>query len=298
MANGRLIPLLQVQHIENVLNNLEATTITPKRLSIAVVIMIALSYVLGSWAASTRAENSEFYESAEQEEIKHVIESYFEVRYHSLDSLQLEGFEKLIGKSSDGGNLFRSELDKLEVEIQHAKRYHLRYSQYKFFLDFKEISIDLSAGEATVSAVEGHDVVFEISEEIFKSQPVISSMRNLQHTIIMHNEQGGWKIVSDSYEDYLWRLMKTTGVSKEVLLQSMAEPLSQSPVIGVQAANACSLPSDESTHPYTRNSAVAYAHRWATAEPPYNHPPYDDFTNLGGDCTNFVSQAIHEGDSA
>lgn len=124
-------------------------------------------------------------------------------------------------------------------------------------------------------------------------------MRNLVHTIVLRRVQGEWKIVSDYYEDYLWRLIRVTGLSTDELLQSMIESQNQ-PLFenGVQSVSSCSLPGDESTHPYNRNGAVAYAQRWATAAPPYNHPPYDDFTNYGGDCTNFVSQAIHEGGNA
>jgi hypothetical protein len=48
---------------------------------------------------------------------------------------------------------------------------------------------------------------------------------------------------------------------------------------------------------YDRSGAAAYAHQWATAPRPYN-PDYFDFTDYGGDCTNFVSQAIREGGGA
>ena len=40
--------------------------------------------------------------------------------------------------------------------------------------------------------------------------------------------------------------------------------------------------------PYDRSRAVEYARRWALAR----NPIFDDFTGGGGDCTNFVSQAI------
>ncbi len=93
--------------------------------------------------------------------------------------------------------------------------------------------------------------------------------------------------------------MRTTGLSKEELLNSMAKASSSAPENdNPQVVTACSLQSDTSIHEYNRNGVVNYAHRWATAAPPYNHPPYDDFTNLGGDCTNFISQAIHEGSTA
>ena len=43
--------------------------------------------------------------------------------------------------------------------------------------------------------------------------------------------------------------------------------------------------------PYDRASAVRYAHRWAYRR----NPAFFDFSDLGGDCTNFVSQCIFAG---
>lgn len=46
--------------------------------------------------------------------------------------------------------------------------------------------------------------------------------------------------------------------------------------------------------PYDRVKAVAYAHEWAFAR----NPRYGDFSKMGGDCTNFISQCIHAGDAS
>jgi hypothetical protein len=43
--------------------------------------------------------------------------------------------------------------------------------------------------------------------------------------------------------------------------------------------------------PYNRDAAVAYARQWAMAR----NPNYYDYSNLGGDCTNFVSQCLYAG---
>ncbi|MBQ1371969.1 MAG: amidase domain-containing protein [Oscillospiraceae bacterium] len=42
---------------------------------------------------------------------------------------------------------------------------------------------------------------------------------------------------------------------------------------------------------YDRVAALAYARRWALGR----NPAYYDFTALGGDCTNFVSQCLFAG---
>ena len=43
--------------------------------------------------------------------------------------------------------------------------------------------------------------------------------------------------------------------------------------------------------PYDRDRAVEYARRWALSR----NPLFTDYTGIGGDCTNFVSQAIYAG---
>lgn len=43
--------------------------------------------------------------------------------------------------------------------------------------------------------------------------------------------------------------------------------------------------------PYDREKAVSYALKWAYGR----NPAYYDFSNLGGDCTNFVSQCLYAG---
>lgn len=42
---------------------------------------------------------------------------------------------------------------------------------------------------------------------------------------------------------------------------------------------------------YNRNAAIAYALRWALKR----NPDYYNYTGIGGDCTNFVSQCVYAG---
>lgn len=46
-----------------------------------------------------------------------------------------------------------------------------------------------------------------------------------------------------------------------------------------------------SVRPYHRHAAVEYARKWAYKR----NPVYYDFSNLGGDCTNFISQCLYAG---
>ncbi|HEY8424365.1 MAG TPA: amidase domain-containing protein [Clostridia bacterium] len=42
---------------------------------------------------------------------------------------------------------------------------------------------------------------------------------------------------------------------------------------------------------YDRQAALNYAQEWAYSR----NPKYYDFSNLGGDCTNFISQCVYAG---
>lgn len=42
---------------------------------------------------------------------------------------------------------------------------------------------------------------------------------------------------------------------------------------------------------YNPAAAVAYAHQWAFGR----NPRYTDFSTMGGDCTNFISQCLYAG---
>ena len=45
------------------------------------------------------------------------------------------------------------------------------------------------------------------------------------------------------------------------------------------------------TKPYQRERAVEYARRWALDR----NPLFADFSGIGGNCTNFVSQCVLAG---
>jgi hypothetical protein len=237
---------------------------------------------------------------SEKEQIKETVEAYFDIRYRSYKKLQLEDFQALVSETSLAREFLLSESDKLEIELQHLKRNQLRYTEVEYFLDFVDISINSATQMAAVSVIEGHDVVFEISTRTSLSEPRISSMRNLQHLISLHWENGVWKIISDEYEDYIWRVINNTGMSKEEYLSFM---VGSQDTIGPTSSKTfgtnslCSLPDDPSSYPYNRSGAIDYAHQWAVAPRPYN-TKYFDYTDYGGDCTNFVSQAVYEGGAA
>ncbi len=206
----------------------------------------------------------------------------------AFHTLTLQNYSNLVSSVPIAITSLKSELEKIEIEIYHARMNNLRYVRYKYFLDYKQITIDPLSNIATVSVTEGHDVVFEISD------PIVSTMRNLEHVITLKKELGGWKIVSDNYADYLWRLLNATGATKEEIYKRIDQ--SKERPTGMKELDVRQAWVEQGTiesllGTYDRSGAVDYAHDWAYDR----NPSYYDFENDRGDYTNFVSQAMHEG---
>jgi hypothetical protein len=244
----------------------------------------------------------------EQEKIKSVIQTYFDMRYRALsvsdsEDYKRNGFGNLISDTHEAGIFLRKEMGKLAVEVEYAEMNRLRYLDYTYFLDFRSIVVDQATQTATISLSEENEVVYEISAERNPEKPIVSHQYNIVHTIVLHKKQGKWHIVSDEYIDNIWRMLRQAGKSTNEILRATDEMLRNmkaSPRMhsaDTSAAFVNAIPADSSTHSYDRAGAVEYALEHAKSYNP-NYPNYNsgDDALPWGDCTNFVSQAIYEGE--
>ena len=162
----------------------------------------------------------------EQEEIENVIEAYIDVHYRALSvsngqDFKQNGFGNLIS-SSDEAERFRSEeTSKMMLEIKRAEVQLLRYVEYEFSLNFRSIVIDSFAQTATVVVDETNKVVYEISAEINSENPIISQSSGIEHIIFLEKIQGEWKIISDTYNDDLWKILRKREASTDEMLEML-----------------------------------------------------------------------------
>ena len=224
--------------------------------------------------------------SAEEEHIKKVIQSYFDIRYRAFNTLELDGFDNLISNQLESTIFLEDELSKLQVALGHAERFNLRYKAYEYYLEYENITVDPDRQRATVSLSHGHKVIFEKGEMFSSGEPTVSRMANEEHTIYLQKEDGEWKIVSDNYTDYLWRALRQTGISTDEMLRTMeATPISTAACF---TYNQSSTPVPEQTNPPVsafpdydapsnpRVINVYLNEKWYDPEGLYSHP----FTNL------------------
>jgi hypothetical protein len=197
--------------------------------SIVVMTTIMMS-IAGNWAVSAQANRlgvinvtptptstpietlgiliGEIPSVEEQEELKSIVQSYVAIRYRALSVSETEDFKQkdfdtLTAETDEAKASASEEKGKMAVEIKHANLNHLRYVNYKIFLDFHSITVDPDTQTATLLMSEGNEVVYELSAELNPENPIISRSSGIEHTIFLRKERGQWKIVFDNYNDDL-----------------------------------------------------------------------------------------------
>lgn len=218
-----------------------------KRLAFITVIVVATLLAIGNLTTLAQANSSddiftptptgtpiidpnaqgEPVSLEQQEELKAVIQSYFEIRYSVLSISQPYGFRPdsfgdLVSAESDAKTFLDAELGKLAVEIKYSELNRSRYVDYKYFLNFGNFSMDAATQLVTVSVVEDNETISEISAERDPEKPLVAQMGGLKHTIVLRREQDQWRIVSDHYNDFLWRTLRRTGKSTEEMLNILS----------------------------------------------------------------------------
>jgi hypothetical protein len=165
-------------------------------------------------------------QAKQQERIKSVIKEYFEIRYRALSvprlaDFQQNGFGDLVSNGADAKDFLVTEMAKLAVERKWYELNNLRYAKYAYFLKYKNIVMDTPAQTAVTSLLEYFEIICEQAMENNPENPQACAIGDLTHEIVLHDEQGQWKIVSDVYWDSWWRQFRKPGASTDEILDSI-----------------------------------------------------------------------------
>lgn len=260
------------------------------------ILVLAGLIILGLGSAVQPVASQAILETPSDEEAIHnLLSEYFEMRYAIFKPgflhPQPASLARFVAGSPRAQAFLAAEQDKLEIQQAHAQKMGLTYAEYSFDLEYLSIERDEVTDLVTVELLESSEIVYSLNAS--EEEPVVTRSGNLLHTLVLVESQTGWQILSDTYEDYLWRMLNASEESKQDWMKSISllEPEEElPPETGGQGPN-CDLPADSTTHMYDRQAAVAYARQYALS---YN-PAYRDFS--GVDCTNYVSQAIYAGNA-
>ena len=168
----------------------------------------------------------------QQEEIKSVIQEYFEIHYQALSisppaNFQETGFGDLVSDGPEAKDFLVTEMGKLAVERKHYEINKLRYTEYTYSLDYKYIVVDESTNTAKVSMSDYFELIRERAAENNPENPRAST-GELSHNIILSKEQGEWKIISDIYWDSMWYTLRHPwDASTDEILRNIEKKMDQ-----------------------------------------------------------------------
>ena len=170
-------------------------------------------------------------QAKEQEEIKSVIEAYFEIHYQVLsialpENFHENGFGDLVSGEAVAKDFLTTELAKLATERKWYELKVLEYAEYEYSLTYTDIKIGISSQTATVTLLDDFTVITKRAIERNPDDPSIIR-GGLAHEIVLHNEKGYWKIVSDIYQDGWWRQYRQPGRTTEEILREIDKELQQ-----------------------------------------------------------------------
>ena len=168
-------------------------------------------------------------QAKQQEEIKGVIQAYFDLRYQALsisppEDFQINGFGDLVSNGTEAKDFLVTEMAKLAAERKWRDVNRFGYVKYDYSLKYKDIFIDASNQIATISVLDDFTIITERDMELNPKAP--NSERGDQtHEIVLHNEQGQWKIISDIYRDTWWLQFREPGISTDEILRKINKAL-------------------------------------------------------------------------
>ena len=160
-----------------------------------------------------------------QNEIKEVIQAYFDLRYSLLSiappaAIQQDVFGELVSDGDEARDFLVTETAKLAVERKWYEMRGLRYARYQYTLEYRDIAIDAAGQTAAVSLLEKYAIVREWAVESNPESPSVTR-GDTTHKIVLRNEKGQWKIISDTYRDGWWRQFRKPGMSTEEILREI-----------------------------------------------------------------------------
>jgi len=162
----------------------------------------------------------------QQEEIKNVLQEYFDIHYQVLSvsppaDFQETGFGDLVSDGPDAKDFLETEMAKLAVERKHLELKKYRYTEYEYSLDYLDIVVEEATQIAKVHLIEKFVIFCELSLVDDPEDPKICVEGDLTHVFVLRNEQGGWKIVSDAYWDSWWMQFRAPGATTEDVLNAI-----------------------------------------------------------------------------
>lgn len=233
-----------------------------------------------------RAEPSK--SSIDDKQIKAEIERIYNIRSSAFVSGDLSPVKELFDTSQKYGKwALEHEIKRIKYLNDWANEREITFGNVESYVRIKKIYPRGNIIKIALEESYKFDYVYNNDE----ASPVNSFGVGIRHTTSLINKNGAWIIYNDWYTDCF-----------EDALQSYTIELPSSTI----SYNKFSLLSNDlfsfnNKKYYDRQNAAAYADKycgaaWGSGNNFKYNKKYNDYNGIGGDCTNYVSQAL--GDKA
>lgn len=250
-------------------------------LSFAVIALSAFAIAFFNKTVETATDN--------KEEIIPILDEFFKARGSVLLSGDMREIEKFYDKSSTYGKwALEHEKRRIDYVSGWSEKRNLKFTEAQSFYKIKSIK----AGENSIwiYLIETMKMGYAYNT---KSNMINYMGLGIRHSMQLVKVDGKWLIRRDWYYDPLDEDSAFIDISPADGMVTEITPASSKPAVEEKSKV-------KKSSKYDREGAVEYADTYAGAawgsgnNNEYNQK-YRDYNGVGGDCTNFASQVLHEG---
>lgn len=254
-------------------------------------VLLAILMLMGCEAGSAATQTGGRINGSQENNedviaVRAAIEEYFDLIYKERSTGITESFRHLIADTKTGQELIATEQRRREIDLYSMVLYNNLYKSYRYWLEYQHVEVSEQTAEA--------HLLEHNRTRSFHDPSVESALGGLEHVFALRKDSDGrWLIERDDYETILTKALDQ-GEPIEIIKARIKEQhdLDQQTSLTYEA--------QELQHEavpktlwwsWSPERTVGYARHWALSA----NPEYADFSEMGGDCTNFVSQAIRAG---
>lgn len=271
---------------------------------------LKLTLIFSSWVLILLFSLNHVYAKDNLEDIKSNIDYFFEKRSDIYTrKLSLDSYNVSESKANSINNEFEQLIDKIKIRDAKLKQYFLdymkledvTYSMAKLKEDIinEDINKDIKyeGDKIIVDVVKRKDSIFTIDG--IKSDDISTEVA--RYTFVFdYNTHELLDYIPESPEEKVFMKANMKEVirkeikgreEEKLLFSKEKEKIENNNTINKNSTNTDTSINSYSEHNFNRSSMVNYANKYAYSR----NPNYGDFSKLGGDCTNFVSQIIKAG---
>ncbi|MCD7751851.1 MAG: amidase domain-containing protein [Lachnospiraceae bacterium] len=214
-----------------------------------------------------------------REYMNRYMESLAYLEYLDLSNLFSDGGETL----SESSIMFQIALRRMTSDVDYS------LLSYRYVLNCVG-AVELEDGTILVTAEEN-------SVQVFAQTPDVESKKySVVHRFTMKMKNGEWYLTQHEQADSLYLVLKSEGVEEEDIPERYMEAVAEYTELirermpgQDETAQNTGLTAD---YLYDRESALAYSYAYIYTR---NSDSYVDYSGLGGNCQNYVSQCLFTG---